>query len=213
MTGIWEMILKGGIMMIPLIFTSIVGLAVVIERAYFLRNRRIIRPDVVDLINHIEKLEDIEEVVENLSNNDGPFLNIVRVALKNRGRPRDEIKEAIIDQGRQEARVLEKGLTTLETVAGISPLLGLLGTVLGMIKVFHVITVQGLGQTQSLSGGISEALITTVVGLSIAIPALVAYNYFSRKVEELVLEIEKYSNQLLEKLGRVQSRKVGKAKK
>jgi len=213
MTGIWEMILKGGIMMIPLIFTSIVGLAVVIERAYFLRNRRIIRPDVVDLINHIEKLEDIEEVVENLSNNDGPFLNIVRVALKNRGRPRDEIKEAIIDQGRQEARVLEKGLSTLETVAGISPLLGLLGTVLGMIKVFHVITVQGLGQTQSLSGGISEALITTVVGLSIAIPALVAYNYFSRKVEELVLEIEKYSNQLLEKLGRVQSRKVGKAKK
>ncbi len=213
MAGIWEMILKGGIMMIPLIFTSIVGLAVVIERAYFLRSRRIIRHDVVDLINHIEKLEDIEGVVENLSNSDGPFLNIVRIALKNRKRPRDEIKEAIIDQGRQEARILERGLTTLETVAGISPLLGLLGTVLGMIKVFRVITVQGLGQTQSLSGGISEALITTVVGLSIAIPTLVTYNYFSRKVEELVLEIEKYSSQLLEKLGRVQKKRTEKGRK
>jgi len=213
MAGIWEMILKGGIMMIPLIFTSIVGLAVLIERAYFLRSRRIIRPDVVDLINHIEKLEDVEGVVESLSNRDGPFLNIVRVALKNRERPRDEIKEAIIDQGRQEARILEGGLTTLETVAGISPLLGLLGTVLGMIKVFQVITVQGLGQTQSLSGGISEALITTVVGLSIAIPALVAYNYFNRKVEELVLEIEKYSSQLLEKLGTVRRKRTGKGKR
>ena len=203
MMGIWEMILKGGIMMVPLILTSIIGLAVVIERAYFLRSRRIIRPELVDLINHIEKLKDVEKIVENLSDNSSPFLNIVRVALKNQERPRDEIKEAIIDQGRQEARVLERGLTTLETVAGISPLLGLLGTVLGMIKVFNVITVQGLGQTQSLSGGISEALITTVVGLSIAIPALIAYNYFNRKVEELVLEIEKYSNQLLEKIGNV----------
>lgn len=211
MSGIWELILRGGIVMIPLLLTSVLGLAVVIERAYFLRRRRIIRPDILDLIDRIGKPEDVGKALYGLSRQEGPFLNIVRVGLQNRGRSREEIKEAIIDQGRQEARTLERGLGILETVAGISPLLGLLGTVLGMIKVFRVISEQGLGQTQSLSGGISMALLTTVVGLSIAIPALVAYNYFSHKVEDLVLEIEKYSGQLLNKVGGFQEHGEGKA--
>jgi len=200
MSNIWEMILRGGIIMVPLFFTSILGLAVVIERGFFLRRRRIIRPEVLDLVGRIEKSEDTEKAMYGLSQKKGPFLNIVRTGLENRGRSKEEIKEAILDQGRQEARTLERGLVVLETVAGISPLLGLLGTVLGMIKVFRVISEQGLGQTQSLSGGISQALITTVVGLSIAIPALVAYNYFNHKVEDLVLEIEKHSATLLKKL-------------
>lgn len=211
MSGIWELILRGGIVMIPLLLTSVLGLAVVIERAYFLRRRRIIRPDILDLIDRIGKPEDVEKALYGLSRQEGPFLNIVRVGLQNRGRSREEIKEAIIDQGRQEARTLERGLVILETVAGISPLLGLLGTVLGMIKVFRVISEQGLGQTQSLSGGISMALLTTVVGLSIAIPALVAYNYFNHKVEDLVLEIEKYSGQLLNKVGGFREHGEGKA--
>jgi biopolymer transport protein ExbB len=211
MSGIWELILRGGIVMIPLLLTSVLGLAVVIERAYFLRRRRIIRPDILDLIDRIGKPEDVEKALYGLSRQEGPFLNIVRVGLQNRGRSREEMKEAIIDQGRQEARTLERGLVILETVAGISPLLGLLGTVLGMIKVFRVISEQGLGQTQSLSGGISMALLTTVVGLSIAIPALVAYNYFSHKVEDLVLEIEKHSGQLLNKVVGFHEHGEGKA--
>lgn len=210
MENIWEMILRGGVIMIPLFITSILGLAVVIERGFFLRRRRIIKPEILDLIERIEKPEDTEKAIYGLSEQKGPFLNIVRVGLQNRGSSREEIKEAIADQGRQEARVLERGLVVLETVAGIAPLLGLLGTVLGMVRVFRVISEQGLGQTQSLSGGISQALITTVVGLSIAIPALVAYNYFSHKVEELILEIEKHSSALLKKLGTFQGQRKKK---
>ena len=202
MSNLWEMILKGGVVMIPLFFTSILALAVVIERGFFLRRRRIIKPEILDMIQRIEKPEDAEKATFGLSQQKGPFSNVIRVGLQNHGRSREEIKEAVVDQGRQEARVLERGLVVLETVAGIAPLLGLLGTVLGMVRVFRVISEQGLGQTQSLSGGISQALITTVVGLSIAIPALVAYNYFSHKVEDLVLEIEKHSAALLEKLDR-----------
>ena len=142
-----------------------------------------------------------------LKDEDGPFLNIMRAGLEKRDQSNEEIKEAILDQGRQETNTLERGLVILETIAGIAPLLGLLGTVLGMIKVFQVISDQGLGQTQLLSGGISEALITTVVGLSIAIPTLVAYNYFTHKVERFVLEIEKHSSHLMAKLDRMRSLK------
>jgi biopolymer transport protein ExbB len=202
MSNLWEMILKGGVVMIPLFFTSILALAVVIERGFFLRRRRIIKPEILDMIQRIEKPEDAEKATFGLSQQRGPFSNIIRVGLQNHGRSREEIKEAVVDQGRQETRVLERGLVVLETIAGIAPLLGLLGTVLGMVRVFRVISEQGLGQTQSLSGGISQALITTVVGLSIAIPTLVAYNYFSHRVEDLVLEIEKHSAALLEKLNK-----------
>jgi biopolymer transport protein ExbB len=194
-------------MMIPLLLTSIVGLAVFIERALFLRRSRIIKPEIIWMIKNINKTEDVQKMLDQLGNREGPFINIIRTGLENFKKPREEIKEIIIDQGRQESRTLERGLVILETVAGIAPLMGLLGTVLGMIKVFQVISVQGLGQTQSLSGGISEALITTVFGLSIAIPALVAYNYFNHRVEDLILEIEKHSSHLMKKLGVPEKRK------
>ena len=210
MSEIYETISRGGIMMIPLFITSIIGLAVVIERGLFLRRKRILNPRVLELINHIQTPEDADHIEERLPADHGPFLNIVRKSLENRKSSKETIKEIILDQGRQEARTLERGLVILETVAGIAPLMGLLGTVLGMIKVFQVVSEQGLGQTQSLSGGISEALLTTVVGLSIAIPALVAYNYFTHKVEDLVLEIEKYSSHLLQRLDTVKVSKRGK---
>ena len=210
MTEIWDSLVKGGIMMIPLLLTSIVGLAVFIERALFLRRRRILRKDILTLILSIENPSEVEKALNEMKKNDGPFINIIRVGIDNRKRTKEEIRESILDQGRQEARKLERGLTILETIAGIAPLMGLLGTVLGMIKVFRVISEQGLGQTQALSSGISEALITTVVGLFIAIPALVSFNYFTHKVEDIVLEIEKYSGQLLNKLDNFQSRRKGK---
>jgi len=210
MTEIWDSLVKGGIMMIPLLLTSIVGLAVFIERALFLRRRRILRKDILTLILSIENPSEVEKALNEMKKNDGPFINIIRVGIDNRKRTKEEIRESILDQGRQEARKLERGLTILETIAGIAPLMGLLGTVLGMIKVFRVISEQGLGQTQALSSGISEALITTVVGLFIAIPALVSFNYFTHKVEDIVLEIEKYSGQLLNKLDDFQSRRKGK---
>ena len=113
---------------------------------------------------------------------------------------KSEIKELITDEGRQQVRDLEKGLVILETVAGIAPLLGLFGTVLGMIRVFDTISKIGVGQASALSGGISEALITTAVGLSIGIPALVFFNYFTSRAENLILDIEKYSTTLLQKI-------------
>lgn len=200
MTEIWELLSKGGIVMIPLMLTSVIGLAVVIERAFFLKRRRILNPELIKIIEKGNTADDVAQSLEKMQEQDNAFIRIVQTALRNRRASKDEIKEAMIDQGRQEARIMERGLVVLETVAGISPLLGLLGTVLGMIKVFQVISEQGLGQTQSLSGGISEALITTVFGLSIAIPALIAYNYFNHKVEDLILDIEKYSARLLEKV-------------
>jgi biopolymer transport protein ExbB len=207
MSTIWEMMMRGGIMMIPLFLTSIVGLAVFIERALFLRKSRIIKPEIVWMIQNINHPDDVQKMLDQLGARRGPFINIIRAGLENDKRPREEIKEIIVDQGRQESRILERGLVILETIAGISPLMGLLGTVLGMIKVFQVISVQGLGQTQSLSGGISEALITTVFGLFIAIPALVSYNYFNHRVEDLILEIEKHSSYLMERLKVPEKRK------
>jgi len=202
MNNLWEMFLKGGIMMIPLMITSVIGLAVFIERLFFLQRKKILKPEIVEAVETFKKLEDIEKIVSVMDKKEGPFINILKAALENRGRPREEVKEIIVDSGRHEARSLEKGLAVLETIAGISPLMGLLGTVLGMIKVFNVVSQQGLGQTKALSGGISEALVTTVVGLFIAIPALIAYNYFDHKVNDIILEIEKYSAKVIDKISK-----------
>jgi biopolymer transport protein ExbB len=203
----WLFLQRGGILMIPLILSSIIVLAIVIERAISLRKKKVLIPEIINVIDTIKKPEDIHLAISICQKNVGPFANIVQLGLENKDLSNNELKELISDQGRQEVRSLEKGLVVIETIAGIAPLLGLLGTVVGMIKVFTVISEQGLGQTQALSGGISEALITTVVGLSIGIPSFVLYNYFTDKAENLILDIEKFTSQLLRKLSRFQTLK------
>lgn len=203
----WLFLQRGGILMIPLILCSIIVLAIVIERAISLRRKKVLIPEIINVIETIKKPEDINLAISICKKNEGVFANIVQLGLENKNLSNNELKELISDQGRQEVRSLEKGLVVMETIAGIAPLLGLLGTVVGMIKVFTVISEQGLGQTQALSGGISEALITTVVGLSIGIPSLVLYNYFTDKAENLIMDIEKFTSQLLRKLSRFQSGK------
>lgn len=207
MNEAWVMLQKGGFLMIPLFLCSIIVLTIVIERAISLRRKRVLVPEIINVIETIKKPEDIHLALSICSKNKGAFSSIVQLGLENKDLPNHELKELISDQGRQEVRTLEKGLGIIETVASIAPLLGLLGTVTGMIKVFTVISEKGLGQTQDLSGGISEALITTVVGLSIGIPALIFYNYFTDKAENLILDIEKFTSQLLRKLTRFQSDK------
>lgn len=197
MTEIFSELQKGGIIMVPLLLGSILGLTIVIERAFSLRNKKVLVPEIISAIENINTIEDVRVAERICEANPGPFANIVLAALRNQDLHRDELKETIIDQGRQEVRVLERGLVMLETIAAASPLLGLMGTVLGMIKVFNVISQQGVGQASVLSGGISEALITTVTGLAIGIPALVAYNFFTNRAESLVSDIEKYSSSLL----------------
>ncbi len=200
MQNILSIFEKGGIMMIPLFITSVIGLAVIIERLFYLRDKKIINPELVSIIYQVESIQEIKRALSSFSSQNAPFINLIRTTINNAHLPKEEMKEMIGDTGRQETRQLERGLVIVETVASISPLLGLLGTVIGMIKVFQVISVEGLGQTQSLSAGISEALLTTVIGLSIAIPALIAYNYFNQKVHDLILQIEKHSAFLFQKI-------------
>jgi biopolymer transport protein ExbB len=205
---LWQYLEKGGILMIPLFLCSILAFAILILKLMQLRHKKIIFPEIVSVIRSIESPEDINLAQRVCKEKKGSFSNVILVALNNQQLPREEQKEAIIDQGRQEVRVLEQGLVALETIAGIAPLLGLLGTVLGMIDVFNEIVKTEVVQAAQLSDGISKALITTVVGLMIAIPTLVAYNYLINKAEGLILEIEKYTNQLVQKLRQF----VGQAK-
>ena len=200
MTETWEYLVKGGIIMIPLFLSSVLALAIFILKVFQLRRKNVIIPDIVQVIENIKKAEDINMALAICRQNKGPFANVIHAGLANKDLPKEELKEMILDQGRQETRTLERGLVALETIAGIAPLLGLLGTVLGMIDVFDIISKADVILAKELSGGISKALITTVVGLSIGIPALVAYNYLLSKAEDLILEIEKFSTKLMSKL-------------
>jgi len=186
--------------MYPLLLSSIIGLAIVIEKTMSLQRNKVIVPEIVSVLDNIKSSGDIGLALSICEKHDGSFANIIKAGLENRDLPKEEIKEILNDQGRQEVHRLERGLVIIETIAGITPLLGLLGTVIGILKVFNVISDQGIGQASALSGGISEALITTIVGLSIGIPAVVVYNFFINKAEALVLEIEKYSAILLKKV-------------
>jgi biopolymer transport protein ExbB len=208
MQTVWEFLVKGGITMIPLGLCSLVGLAIVIEKLFTLRRARVLIPEVVAVVDGLATPDDVPLVLSICEKHNGPLPNIVRTALENRHLPRDEMKEVILDQGRQEIRTLERGLVALETVTTISPLLGLFGTVLGIFKVFAVISRMGVGQATALAGGINEALITTIVGLAIAIPAAVAFNYFATRAENLVLDIEKHTTALMRKMSSFQMNSV-----
>jgi len=152
------------------------------------------------VINSVSSEEDLPLAISVCNQHEGVLSNLMKIVLMQNGKTYEHRKEELSDRGRQEIRSLEKGLGVLETIAAVTPILGLLGTVVGMIKVFQVISLQGVGEASALSGGISEALITTAAGLSVGIPALIFYNYFSRKAENLILDIENLSNTLLNKM-------------
>ena len=190
----------GGMMMIPLTICSILALAIIIEKAYTLRTRRVIAPEIVGVIENMGGREDVIASIAVCQRVNSPFARVIESSLSKHRLPRADNVELTQATARQEVGALERGLLMLEIITGISPLLGLLGTVLGIFHVFNVIVDRGVGEASVLSGGISEALITTIVGLFIAIPALVAHSYYSKRVDELVLEIERYANTLTHKL-------------
>jgi biopolymer transport protein ExbB len=200
-----EIFQKGGIMMYPLLLSSIAAVAVFLERLWSLRRKKILIPEVVSVIEQFQTEKDFDLVKSVCRKFDGPLAQITLTCLENADLPTDELRLTIEDEGRQQVRTLRRGVGVLETVAGIAPLLGLLGTVLGMISVFKVIEEMGVGQAKALSGGISEALITTAVGLFIGIPALIAYNYITSRSDNLILDIEKYTLLLLNKIIRIKS--------
>jgi len=200
-----ELFEKGGIMMYPLVLSSVLALTVAVERLWSLRRNKILIPDIISILEQVNRTEDFSLARSVCQKFKGPFPHIVLFCIDNRDLPADELRITLEDEGRQQIRRLSRGLGVLETVAGIAPLLGLLGTVLGMIQVFAIIQEMGVGQAKALSGGISEALITTAAGLFIGIPALIAYNYFTSRSERLILDIEKYTLLLLNKIIRIKS--------
>ena len=183
-----EWLAGGGPIMIPIFLCSIVAVAVVLERAVSLRKSRILRPELIEVIEAIRGPEDIAVVYNRCNKLKGPFSAIIKRAISNTHLSREEKVLDIQATGRQEARVLERMLVVLEIITAITPLLGLLGTVLGMSQVFDVIAEVGLGETKAFSSGIAQALRTTIVGLGVAIPSLIAYTSFDKKVDNLILE-------------------------
>lgn len=184
------MIQQGGWLMLPILLCSIIALTIVIERFISLQAKKVTPPTLVAQVWQWHKNKTLtEEHIVALSKH-SPLGKILSAGLVNREQPREIMKESIEEVGHQVIHELERFLNTLGTIAAISPLLGLLGTVIGMIKVFAAITTQGVGNPTVLAGGISEALITTAAGLSVAIPSLIFYRFFRGRVDELVIKME-----------------------
>lgn len=186
----FEIIQQGGWLMLPIILSSVIAVAIVAERFWTLQSKKVLPPSLVAQVWQWHKARTLtdEHIVALASNS--PLGKILAAGLINREHPREIMKESIEEVGHQVIHELERYLNTLGTIASITPLIGLLGTVIGMIKVFAAITSQGVGNPTVLAGGISEALITTAAGLSVAIPALIFYRYFRGRVDELVLNME-----------------------
>lgn len=193
-----EILLSGGWLMIPIVGCSATAMAIILERFWSLRSKTVIPPDLGEQVQAwalSRKLDDAH--VQALADN-SPLGRILAAALRNRSRSREIIKESVEDTGRHVMHELERYLNSLGTIAGISPLMGLLGTVIGMIKVFSTILIHGVGDAAQLAGGISQALITTAAGLTVAIPAYFFHRYFIGKVSELVIKMEEQAIALID---------------
>jgi biopolymer transport protein ExbB len=189
---------KGGIFMYPIIVCSIIALAVFLERLWVLRRKHIIPVEFILKVEELLKRQKIAEAIFLCQSNTSSIAKVFLAGLKNTGRGMWLVKEAIEERGGREAITLEKHVGILSTIANLTPLLGLLGTVSGMIKTFNVISIQGVGNPAPLAGGIAEALITTASGLCIAIPTLVCYRILKDKAESLIFEMEESSIKLIE---------------
>jgi len=197
-----EIFQSGGWLMWPILACSILALAIIAERFWSLQKRNVAPPSLLNQVLQHTRGEHISEEVMALLVKSSPLGRIFAVGLKNRFHGREIMKEAIEEEGRAVVHELERNLNTLGTIAAITPLLGLLGTVIGMITVFNSITPevmsQGIGDPAVLAGGISQALITTAAGLSIGIPALMFFRYFKGKVNALTVEMEQQALKLVE---------------
>jgi len=190
---VYEFISQGGIVIYVLIALSIITVTLIFERSWSLR-RSIVLPikDVADIESYV-RAGKVDEAISACEQKNTAMHRVLWLALKNRGVKRSVMKEILEEIGRQEVAHLDRYIGILGVIAAISPLLGLLGTVIGMIEVFQVIALEGVGKADVLAGGISKALNTTAAGLTVAIPALVAYRMFEAKVNSFVIEIEEHA--------------------
>lgn len=188
----------GGLLMWPLLLCSIISLAIIAERFWSLQSKRIAPRHLVSQVWQWQNAGELDATRIQQLRNTSPLGRILAAGLVNRRHNREVMKESIEEVGRHVVHELERFLNTLGTIAAISPLLGLLGTVIGMIKVFTVITTKGVGDPSVLADGISMALLTTAAGLTVAIPSLMFHRYFNGKVEELVVTMEQEALKMVE---------------
>jgi len=193
-----ELMQAGGWLMLPIIACSVVAMAIVFERLWTLRRDRIMPDELVTRIWQWHRRQQLTNDRITQVRDGSPLGRMLAAGLVNRDHPREVMKEAIHDTGRQVVAEMERYLNSLGTIASVAPLLGLLGTVFGMIDVFTVIMDAGVGNPGVLAGGISKALITTAAGLSVAIPTLMFHRYFNSKVNKLTLGMEEQALRLVE---------------
>jgi len=193
-----EFIVKGGVFMYPIIFCSVVALAIFLERLWFLRRKNIIPEDFVQKVEGLVRKGKIGDATFLCQSDVSSIAKVFLAGLKNTRKGLWLVKEAIEERGSREATILEKNVNLLATLANLAPLLGLLGTVSGMIKTFNAISVQGIGNPAPLAGGIAEALLTTAAGLCVAIPTLVCHRFLRDRAGKLIFEMEENSIKLVE---------------
>ncbi|MEE8527726.1 MAG: MotA/TolQ/ExbB proton channel family protein [Gammaproteobacteria bacterium] len=193
-----EIFKSGGWLMWPILVCSVGALAIIVERLWTLQQKNVVPLELTEKVWRWVRNNQLDERHIKALRDSSPLGQILAAGLAYRARARVVIKEAVEDTGRHVVHELERYINSLGTIAMISPLLGLLGTVIGMVKVFAAITTHGVGNPSVLAGGISEALITTAAGLTVAIPALIGYRYLRGRIDELVVQMEKEALKLIE---------------
>jgi len=192
----WEIVQAGGPLMWPIILCSIVAAAIILERLWTLQDRRVLPVDLTQKVWKLVENDQVNDKVITALEQNSPLGRLLAAGLANRHRSRELIMERLEDTGRHVAHELERFLNTLGTIAGVSPLLGLLGTVTGIIKAFNAINAGSGGDPRMMSGGIAEALVATAAGLCVAIPSLIAYRYLRGRVDRIIVEMEKQALRL-----------------
>jgi biopolymer transport protein ExbB len=201
----WEIVRAGGLFMWPILLCSVIAAAIVIERIWSLQERRVVPPELTRRVWQLVESGQINDKMIAALETSSPMGKLLAIGLSNRHRAREILAERLEDAGRHAAHDLERFLNTLGTIAAVTPLLGLLGTVTGIIKAFNVIFAGGVGDPRMLSGGISEALLTTAAGLCVAIPTLIAYRYLRGRVDSIVVRMEKDVIQFADSLERTKA--------
>ena len=197
----WEIVKAGGIFMVPIVLCSIALVGIVFERLWTLQRKRVLPQELIKKVSQLAEANQVNTKVIDALEKNSPLGRVLAAALANRHRGRDIMMERVEDVGRHVVHELERFVNSVGTIASISPLLGLLGTVTGIIAAFKGVMLGGMGDPRVLAGGISEALICTAGGLTVAIPAYIAHRYLRGKVERIVVEMEKIAINFADSLG------------
>jgi len=198
----FEFITAGGMLMIPIVLVSIIAMAIIAALFISLSEKKVIPDGTTNIARKLALSGRTTPAQINKLREDSLLGRVLATGLENAHLPRHVMRESIEETGRHVIHAMDKYMTTLGTIAAIAPLLGLLGTVVGMINVFSVITSQGVGSPTELAGGISQALITTAAGISVAVPALIFHRYFRGKINDYAIEMEKETMKLIDTINR-----------